>query len=89
MGMRGSRFPSNDFSAMTEGRMGIWLSTRSRLRWSNPSTDLTGQALIHRSERIFLDEITDAEDVNIRIFFPAMLHSPGVKPQIQKIAYFL
>ena len=30
-----------------------------------------------------------AEDVNIRIFFPAMLHSPGVKPQIQKIAYFL
>lgn len=51
--------------------------------------DLTGQAFIHRFERIFLDEITDAEDVNIRIFFPAMLHSPGVKPQIQKIAYFL
>ena len=33
--------------------------------------------------------ITDAEDVNINLFFPAMLHSPGVKPQIQKIAYFL
>lgn len=44
---------------------------------------------IHLFEIIFLDEVADAESVNIRILFPAVLCYPEGVFKIQEITYFL